>query len=235
MQYPQYPQGYTTTQPYTPYAPPQTYMQNVVQDPYYGRPSHQAVVPGTATPASDYIDPYSENHDELNYNDYDSYIRPLKTREKLHLGEEQVEPGTGLNERGFAPKRSPVDIRGLRPISTSCVEEPSANPDDIKRQRELEERTFNIPHADPSALEPIHVSRESGGVDVRQIKNSRAADVNQLRLNEPPPEAIRCGWREYQGGATWQDITRYRDFELGQLKEQQREQQSARTGPVYYY
>lgn len=219
-------------------------MQQPQQPMYY--PPPQQPPPFRANPGQDwgqasrypepagYADDYDIPPQELNYNDVNTYVKPLVPRESLHLDQDFVAPGTGLNENGFAPRRSPVDVVGLKTISTSQIEEPTRNPDDIKREREMEARMFAVPQASSAALKPIDVSRSDKGPDPNSVRAERDADISNIRTTAPPPEAIRCGWREYQGGATWEDINRYRDYEMNELRQSQREQQN-QAAPLYYY
>lgn len=182
-----------------------------------------------------YVDPYL-NPDfsaHLQYNHYETYVRPLQENNPLHKDIETVDQ----LDTSLQPRRSPVHTLGLETISTSRVEEPSQDPEEIKRQREMEERMFAVPRATPASMEPISVSNENKESDdlVKKLKSLRDSDLLSLTPKDPPPEAIHCGWREYQGGANWKDITKYRDYELGQLRDEQRQQQRRQQQLYYYY
>jgi hypothetical protein len=187
--------------------------------------------------------PYSQlKHHELNYNNFDSYVVPLEEQELIHPEQPKnnyIDPsnlsGTQVMSNAWQQmKPSPVQARGLESIDTSRVEEPTENPEYIKRRREMEDQQLRIPRGDPNALRPINVSRTDNSNQFASFKNERDRDMMEVRVDGPPPETVRCGWSEYQGGATWEDINRYRDQEMNSLLEIQQQQ---RTGnePVYYY
>lgn len=211
--------------PRQPPPPPNYYRQQQQQ-----QPAMQPYAPG------DYTDPYSHiNPRNVNYDEYETYVRPLQERETLHRSEELEIPGDlpGLTDNQLRAKKSPVNVRGLTTINTKDVTQPSSNPEEIKRMREAEERMFRIPSASPESMKPIDTHLDTK-VNVNDLKKMRNEDLRGITVTEPPPGSIQCGWREYQGGATWKDISRFRDFELGHLKEQQK-QQAGKTDVEYYY
>lgn len=236
---------------------PQTYpgmdqqlqYQQVMQDPYLqpnpGQNDAGLEMMRAKVEAYDetYVNPYDyeDYSQQLQSNDPNAYVRPLSERERLHAETSDdfrnaTEEGVsvGFRERGFRPKMSPVDVPGLQPITSFDLGEPPKTPEEKKRERELQEEQLRPPRASEAAMKPISVSRAPGS-DVKNYMREREHALDDVTIRDPPPEAIRCGWREYQGGATWQDITMYRDYELGHWQEEQRQQQAYGDSPVYYY
>lgn len=223
----QFQQQQQRQQQYPPPQMPQSYHVPPQQNQY--QQTQQPPRPPQPYRQTDYVDPYTQlPHQRLHHNDYNSYIRPLE-----QFGEvEQAADGLGYGENGHTPRRSPVETSGLVPIPTSRIDEPSKDPKEILAEREAEERTFVISQAPPGALDTIKVGKEKGP-SARRIKKLRKRDEKKFHFDGPKPEQIKCGWSEYQGGATWQDINRYREHELDTLKQVQ--QQQATSGESYYY
>lgn len=177
-----------------------------------------------------YIDPYAQLQSRsLAHNEYDTYVRPLPSQELI---EDDHKRKQSSDEFYAASKPSPVESNGLRPIRTSRVDEPTVDAALIKAQREREEQDFTIPRAAPGDLAPIKVQKEKG-VSARRLKKMRRNEQRDMVATGPPPDTVNCGWSEYQGGATYEDIHNYRDYELGHLKEAQRAQTES-GAPVYY-
>lgn len=188
--------------------------------------------------------PYSQlKHHELNFNNFDQYVIPLEEQELIQPTQPKnnyVDPsdynGTQAMQNAWKEmKPSPVQTQGLRAIQTSRIEQPSENPENLKRQREREDAELRIPRADPNSLRPIDCNnRTDNSPAVSSFKRARDQDLENVNVRDPPPETVRCGWSEYQGGATWEDINRYRDQEMSSLRTIQ-EKQRLDNEPVYYY
>lgn len=242
------PQYASTEQPY--YQPQYASREQPYQQPQYHRsqhphqPRYQSQYSQQRQPFShqqqeeqrhtneynSYIDPYAQLQNRtLAHNEYDTYVRPLPSQEFIADGSENQQ----LNDSFYThTKPSPVESHGLRPIKTSAVDEPTVDASIIKAQREREEQGFIIPPASASDLEPIKVEKEKG-MSARRYKRMRKKQERDMVVKGPPPDTVNCGWSEYQGGATYEDIHHYRDYELGHLKQAQREQAESGT-PVYY-
>ena len=200
--------------------------------------------------------PYSQlKHHDLHFNNFDSYVIPLEEQEFIQgearnsrnpsAGRQPDGNGTTVDPRDLdgaqvmnnawqQMRPSPVQHRGLESIETSRVEEPTENPEYIKRQREAEYRQLRIPRSDPNSLQPVDCSNRGNGSAIASFVNNRDRELDSVQPDAPPPESVHCGWSEYQGGATWEDINRYRDQEMNTLLQIQ-EQQRAGTEPVYYF
>ena len=188
--------------------------------------------------------PYSQiiQHD-LAFNNYNTYVVPLEEQEMIkptrpknnYVDPSDVEGTQVMSNAWKEMKPSPVQTNGLQTIETTRIEEPSENPEVLKRKRQMEEAQLRIPPCDPSVLRPIDCNgRIDNSRDVVSFKSLRDQDLQEVPRGAPPPETVQCGFSEYQGGATWEDINRYRDQEMNTLLEIQEKQRSG-TEPVYYY
>jgi hypothetical protein len=188
--------------------------------------------------------PYSQiiQHD-LAFNNYNTYVVPLEEQEMIkptqpknnYVDPSDVQGTQAMSNAWKEMKPSPVQTNGLQTIETTRIEEPSENPEMLKRKREMEDAQLRIPRCDPAALRPIDCNgRIDNSRDVVSFKSLRDQDLQEVPRGAPPPETVQCGFSEYQGGATWEDINRYRDQEMNTLLEIQEKQRSGNE-PVYYY
>jgi hypothetical protein len=231
QQNPPQPQAQTQAQ-YQPPLPPQ--QQPQAQHPARQLPPNFQEIQQRSRPTG-YIDPYSQlPRQDLDYNEYDSYVRPLDQKELINNSRRHIssQQGSGYNESGYTARRSPVEVSGLVPIPTSRVDEPTKDANLVKHEREAEERSFILPQVQPGALDTIKVGRKKGP-SAKKIQRRRNGDLQGITFDGPEPEQINCGWSEYQGGASWEDINRYRTHELQTLKQTQKRQ--AETGEAFYY
>ena len=88
--------------------------------------------------------------------------------------------------------------------------------------------------AEEGFLEPVIVTKEKGP-SAKKMKKYRRRERRKFDVRGPPPETVKCGWNEYkdQGGATYEDVQHYRDYELGHLIEQQRSVNESGTDVLY--
>jgi hypothetical protein len=133
-------------------------------------------------------------------------------------------------------RRESLAAAGLHIIDPSRSLEPAFDPEKFKAERERE-ASGCIEGNTPVDLRPIAVDVPPGGTpaEIRRLRKQRDRDLRGVGFQHgPPPEALECGWSEYQGGATYQDIIRDREGEMKTLVETIQAQQGA-DEPVYYY
>ena len=200
------------------------------------------------------VDPYQDLRQDTRsgYNNHQNqdYIRPLKDQDYIHPLKQKnwadedyiskrdkayVDEVVAEREAWNKMKRSPVESMGLNPIETR-EENNVIDTEELRRAREEELSQSKMPRASPSDLAPISVSTSPGDSDrlLRSYTHDRDSQLTGINFRRmaPPPEAIQCGFSEYQGGSTWEDVNKFREWEERDLRRVMEQQQHQ---PVRYY
>jgi hypothetical protein len=197
-------------------------------------------------------DPFAEiRRPSMRFNDFDEYVHPLRS------GETMVRPHPDLNHHddedgGYDPVADFIGEReawerarlaGLRSVGLEpvrFVREAAVDTDRMRREREREARDWAARCSDSDVdLRPIRVRPPPRGTpaEIHRLRRQRLRELQGIEVSaiDPPPESVRCGWSEYQGGSTWEDVVRFRASELAELRRVMRAQQRLGADPSLLY
>jgi hypothetical protein len=201
----------------------------------------------------------------LRFNDFEEYVQPLRSWDMIrprplpppedHLpypgeaesrGAGRREADAGAAEDAVYPdqaawrraREAGPGAAGLHTIDLAR-REPAVDTERMRREREQQARAWKVRRASDADLRAIRVRAPPQGTtsDLRRLRRQRMRDLEGIEVSalDLPPEAVPCGWSEYQGGATWEDLNRFRESEMADLRRIIRIQRLSPAQPIYYY